>query len=58
MYLLGWLAILGGGGWAALAVLFMGLDAPESLLTWLIAAPGAVVALIGCGMAILGSRGD
>lgn len=54
----GWLAVLGGGAWAGLAVMFMGLDSPESTLTLLLAAPGALVALVGLGMVLLsaGSR--
>lgn len=53
--ILGWLAVLSGGGWAALTVMAMGLDAPESTLTLLIAAPGALVALLGLGVVLLGA---
>lgn len=52
-YIFGWLAVLGGGAWAGLTVMFMGLDSPESTLTLLIAAPGALVALVGLGMVLL-----
>ncbi|MBF0332722.1 MAG: hypothetical protein HQL40_03620 [Alphaproteobacteria bacterium] len=52
---LGWLAVLGGGGWAAVTVMVMGLGAPESTLTLLLAAPGALVALVGLGMVLFGS---
>jgi len=51
----GWLAVLGGGAWAALTVMVMGLDAPESTLTLLLAAPGGLVALVGLGMVLFGS---
>ncbi len=53
--ILGWLAMLCGGAWALLAVVFMGLDAPESTLTVLIATPGALLALLGLGLVVLGS---
>lgn len=54
--ILGWMAVLGGGAWALLTVMFMGLDVPERTLTLLIAAPGALVALAGLGAALLSSR--
>jgi hypothetical protein len=51
------LAVLGGGGWALLTVMVMGLDAPESTLALLIAAPGAMLALVGLGMVLLAGLG-
>ncbi|WP_452004827.1 hypothetical protein [Azospirillum largimobile] len=53
MSILGWLAMLCGGAWAVLAVMFMGLDAPESTLALLIAMPGALLALLGLGLVVL-----
>lgn len=57
MGILGWLAMLCGGAWAVLAMTIMGLDAPESTLTLLIAAPGALLALLGLGLVVLSAAG-
>jgi len=45
--------MLCGGAWAVLAVMFTGLDAPESTLALLIAMPGALLALLGLGLVVL-----